>query len=50
MYNGIIPLKPEDVANVIHYCTTLPAHVCINDLVITCTQQADGIYFHREKN
>ncbi|MET0393490.1 MAG: SDR family NAD(P)-dependent oxidoreductase [Chitinophagaceae bacterium] len=47
VYNGIRPLAPEDVADVIYYCTTLPAHVCINDLVITCTQQADGIYFNR---
>jgi 3-hydroxy acid dehydrogenase/malonic semialdehyde reductase len=50
VYDGIIPLSASDVADVIYYCTTLPAHVCINDLVITCTQQADGIYFHREKN
>jgi 3-hydroxy acid dehydrogenase / malonic semialdehyde reductase len=47
VYNGIQPLRAEDVADVIYYCTTLPPHVCINDLVITCTQQADAIYFHR---
>jgi 3-hydroxy acid dehydrogenase/malonic semialdehyde reductase len=47
VYNGIKPLSAEDVADVIYYCTTLPPHVCINDLVITCTQQADAIYFHR---
>ncbi len=49
VYDGITPLSANDVADVIYYCTTLPEHVCINDLVITCTQQADGIYFHREK-
>jgi 3-hydroxy acid dehydrogenase / malonic semialdehyde reductase len=47
VYNGIRPLSAEDVAGVIYYCTTLPPHVCINDLVITCIQQADGIYFNR---
>ncbi|MEO8403075.1 MAG: SDR family NAD(P)-dependent oxidoreductase [Chitinophagaceae bacterium] len=47
VYNGIKPLSAADVADVIYYCTTLPPHVCINDLVITCTQQADGIYFNR---
>jgi NADP-dependent 3-hydroxy acid dehydrogenase YdfG len=47
VYNGIKPLSAEDVAEVIFYCTTLPAHVCINDLVITCVQQADAIYFNR---
>jgi 3-hydroxy acid dehydrogenase / malonic semialdehyde reductase len=47
VYNGIRPLSAQDVADVIYYCTTLPPHVCINDLVLTPTQQADGIYFNR---
>ena len=47
IYNGLIPLTPDDVADVIYYCTTLPPHVCINDLTITCTRQADAIYFNR---
>ena len=49
MYDGLTPLTAMDVAEVIYYCTTLPAHVCINDLVITCTQQANAIYFNRDK-
>lgn len=48
VYNGIKPLSGEDVADVIYYCATLPAHVCINDLTLTCVQQADGIYFYRK--
>jgi len=40
VYKGIRALKGEDVAEVIFYCTSLPAHVCINDLVITPTAQA----------
>jgi hypothetical protein len=28
----------------------LPPHVCINDLVITCAQQANAIYFHRNNS
>ncbi len=48
IYDGIKPLTAEDVADVIWYCTTLPEHVCINDLTITCVQQADGIYFNRK--
>jgi 3-hydroxy acid dehydrogenase / malonic semialdehyde reductase len=47
IYNGLTPLTPEDVAGVIYYCATLPDHVCINDLTLTCTRQADGIYFNR---
>jgi len=47
IYDGLKPLSAEDIAEVIYYCTTLPPHVCINDLVITCLQQADTIYFNR---
>ena len=48
IYDGLTPLTAEDVADVIYYCTTLPPHVCINDLVLTCIQQANGIYFNRK--
>jgi 3-hydroxy acid dehydrogenase/malonic semialdehyde reductase len=47
IYNGLKPLTADDVADAVYYCASLPAHVCINDLVITCTQQADAIYFNR---
>jgi len=47
-YDGIIPLSAEDVADTIYYCASLPPHVCINDLVITCTAQASTYYFYRE--
>lgn len=47
IYQGFTPLRAEDVADVIHYCASLPAHVCINELVLTPTAQADGIYFHK---
>ena len=49
MYQGFKPLSALDVAEVIYYTASLPPHVCINDLVITCTQQANGIYFHKQK-
>ena len=49
MYNGLLPLSAEDVAEVIWYCASLPPHICINDLSITCIQQADTIYFNRSK-
>jgi len=48
IYDGLAPLTAEDVADVIYYCTTLPPHVCINDLVLTCIQQANAIYFNRK--
>jgi 3-hydroxy acid dehydrogenase / malonic semialdehyde reductase len=40
VYKGIDALTAEDIADVIFYCATLPDHVCINEVVITPTQQA----------
>jgi 3-hydroxy acid dehydrogenase / malonic semialdehyde reductase len=40
VYMGIDALTAEDIADVIYYCASLPAHVCINDLVITPLHQA----------
>ena len=40
VYKGVDALTGEDIADVIYYCASLPAHVCINDLSITPTQQA----------
>ncbi len=40
VYKGVDPLKADDIAQIIYFCATLPPHVCINDLVVTPTQQA----------
>jgi len=48
VYEGYQPLTATDVASVIYYTTTLPPHVCINDLVLTCTQQASSVYFNKK--
>jgi NADP-dependent 3-hydroxy acid dehydrogenase YdfG len=48
VYSGVTPLTGKDIADVIFYCTTLPAHVCINDLVITPTAQAGSHYVFRK--
>lgn len=48
IYDGIEPLHAEDIADVIYYCASLPAHVCINDLTLTCTRQASNVYFNRQ--
>ena len=47
IYDGFTPLSADDVADAIFYCASLPPHVCINDLVITCKAQADAIYFYK---
>jgi 3-hydroxy acid dehydrogenase / malonic semialdehyde reductase len=48
-YTGMKPLTGADIAEIIFYCATLPPHVCINDLVVTPTQQANGIYIHKNQ-
>jgi 3-hydroxy acid dehydrogenase / malonic semialdehyde reductase len=48
IYEGFTPLSAGDIADTVFYCATLPPHVCINDLVITCTAQADAIYFYKK--
>jgi NADP-dependent 3-hydroxy acid dehydrogenase YdfG len=47
-YQGFMPLAAADVADAIFYCTGLPPHVCINDLVMTCTSQANSFYVNRQ--
>ncbi len=48
IYEGYTPLRAGDVADAVFYCASLPPHVCINDLVITCTAQADAVYFYKK--
>jgi len=48
-YDGFTPLTGADIADSIYYCASLPPHVCINDLVITCTAQANSIYIYKDQ-
>lgn len=47
VYTGYQPLIAEDIADTIWFVANTPAHVCINDLVITCTAQANSMYLHK---
>ena len=47
VYNGYTPLMAEDIADTVWYVANTPAHVCINDLVITCTAQANSMYLQK---
>ena len=38
----------DDIAAVIEYCLSLPAHVNLNDIEIMPTQQANAYYTHRK--
>ena len=48
VYEGFAPLSAEDIADSILYCASLSPNVCINELTITPTAQADGIYIYRK--
>ncbi len=48
VYKGVDALTGDDIADAIYYCANLPEHVCINDLVITATQQASIHYYNRK--
>jgi 3-hydroxy acid dehydrogenase / malonic semialdehyde reductase len=47
MYTGYEPLHATDIADAILYMANLPAHVCINDMVITCTAQGSSMHWHK---
>ncbi|MFN5334230.1 MAG: SDR family NAD(P)-dependent oxidoreductase [Bacteroidota bacterium] len=47
VYVGYEALQAVDVANMIYYTTSLPSHVCINDVVITCTAQANAYHTYK---
>lgn len=46
-YAGLRVLDAMDVAEAILFAVTRPAHVCINDLVIMPTAQANTAYHHK---
>lgn len=47
-YKGIEAMTAEDIASIILYVISLPAHLCINDLVVTPTAQANAIYTYKK--
>ncbi len=42
VYENIVPLKPEDIAETIYWMASRPAHVNINDVIIMPTIQANS--------
>lgn len=48
-YKGVDALTGDDIAEIIIWCAGLPAHVCINDITVTPTQQANTRYLNRRE-
>ena len=42
VYEGFEPLHPEDVADTIWFVLSRPAHVCLNEVLMTATAQASS--------
>ena len=50
VYEGVTPLTPEDIAEIILFCVTRPAHVNISDLIVLATDQASATMVHRRNS
>jgi NADP-dependent 3-hydroxy acid dehydrogenase YdfG len=48
VYKGVKPLTAEDVADVIVWAASRPAHVNIARVTLTPVQQANSLLFHRD--
>lgn len=48
VYKGLTPLKAEDIADVILFTITRPAHVVLADITVFPTAQASSVHVKRE--
>ncbi|MCS6991170.1 MAG: SDR family NAD(P)-dependent oxidoreductase [Chitinophagales bacterium] len=48
VYEGLQPLRPADIAELVWFCAHLPKHVCINELTVVPTAQANPFYIVRQ--
>ena len=48
VYQGIQPLTGEDIADVVYYAASAPAHVQIAEVLVLATHQASGSLVYRE--
>ncbi len=48
VYRGFEPLKPEDVADIIHFVVSRPYHINIADLIVMSTAQASSTIVKRD--
>jgi NADP-dependent 3-hydroxy acid dehydrogenase YdfG len=47
VYDGFEPLEPEDIADVIHFIISRPAHINIQDVLVMPAAQASATIIHR---
>ncbi len=49
VYEGFEPLRPEDVADAIHYVTTAPDHMNVLEMIVMPVAQRNVYVVHRER-
>jgi serine 3-dehydrogenase len=49
VYQDLTPLSPEDVADVVLFCATRPAHVNISEVLVLPTDQSGATLVHRHR-
>lgn len=49
VYQGMRPLKPEDIAEAVKYCIACPEHVNISEMLILSIDQSSATTVHRER-
>lgn len=49
VYNGLVPLNAEDIADTVEFIISRPAHVSINDIQLNPAQQANTYVSHRKQ-
>ena len=48
VYQGLTPLTPDDVADVVYFCATRSPHVNISEILLVPTDQASATLVHRK--
>jgi NADP-dependent 3-hydroxy acid dehydrogenase YdfG len=47
VYEGYDPLAAQDIADIVEFAITRPAHVCLNEITVTPTAQFNGTIIKR---
>jgi NADP-dependent 3-hydroxy acid dehydrogenase YdfG len=50
VYQGLTPLRPDDVAEVIAFAATRPPHVNLDQIVVKARDQATATRTHRRED
>jgi serine 3-dehydrogenase len=47
VYQGMNPLTPDDIAEIVVFCATRPAHVNLSEVLVLATDQSSATMIHR---